>query len=239
MNPSSVLKDFALRRREGVVTTWRFRLVAGACAGLLAWGTRAFWIPQAGNALICAEDRRASDLIVVDNSNQNYHPFERAAELRRFGVASAVVVPATASGRNPEVADMVAEGIVGVMARAARLSEFDVLPVTETEPITLNVAYQVADYATKRQVRSITVAVPAFRSRRTMLVYHTVMGPLGVTVRCVPAFGRTNVATWANSWHGIQDVGEQFAKLQYYRFWVLPFVDGPSQSSRGNMTTRD
>jgi hypothetical protein len=32
------------------------------------------------------------------------------------------------------------------------------------------------------------------------------------------------VVNWAQSWHGIQGVSEQFLKLQYYRFYVLPFV---------------
>jgi hypothetical protein len=32
------------------------------------------------------------------------------------------------------------------------------------------------------------------------------------------------VNNWTQTWHGIQDVVEQWLKLQYYRLWVLPFV---------------
>jgi hypothetical protein len=36
--------------------------------------------------------------------------------------------------------------------------------------------------------------------------------------------------SWADTWHGVQGVTEQFIKLQYYRFYVLPFVAGKHPS---------
>jgi hypothetical protein len=44
---------------------------------------------------------------------------------------------------------------------------------------------------------------------------------VGIKVHCVPVFGQKSPANWTKTWHGIQDVTEQFLKLQYYRFYVL------------------
>ena len=68
----------------------------------------------------------------------------------------------------------------------------------------------------------VIVVTPAFRSRRSVLVYRTVLRPAGIEVHCVPVVGTYRPDNWTSSWHGIQDVTEQFIKLQYYRFYVLP-----------------
>ena len=52
----------------------------------------------------------------------------------------------------------------------------------------------------------------------------SVLSRSGVAMSCLPVFGQKTPETWAESWHGIQEIGEQFLKLQYYRFYVLPFV---------------
>jgi len=45
-------------------------------------------------------------------------------------------------------------------------------------------------------------------------------------VRCEPGKEPHNINSWTDSWHGIQNVAEQWVKLQYYRFYVLPFHAG-------------
>jgi len=40
---------------------------------------------------------------------------------------------------------------------------------------------------------------------------------------CEPAREGRDAHTWAQSWHGVEDVAEQWLKLQYYRLYVLPF----------------
>jgi hypothetical protein len=37
----------------------------------------------------------------------------------------------------------------------------------------------------------------------------------------VPVLGEKTAKNWTKTWHGIQDVTEQWLKLQYYRFYVL------------------
>jgi len=76
----------------------------------------------------------------------------------------------------------------------------------------------------KNGIKSVILVSPGFRSRRSFLVHQAVLGEAGITVGCVPVFSEAaNPQTWARTWHGLQTVGEQFAKLQYYRFYILPF----------------
>src|SRR6267378_3176044 len=46
--------------------------------------------------------------------------------------------------------------------------------------------------------------------------------PAGVQTHCMPVVGEHATENWAATWHGIEDVTEQFVKLEYYRFYVLP-----------------
>lgn len=222
-------KRHLFRRKESVVTTtWKFRLVVLVCCGLLPALTRGFWVPRVGRSLVCAEAAGRVDAILVDNLEQNYLVFERAAELRKAGLDAPVFVPTKAS-RDLKTLDMVSEGVVRVMARVAWLQGFEIIPITELEPITLNSAYQIRDYLAGKNIKSMVVVTPAFRSRRSFLVYEAVLGRAGVDMSCIPVFGQTTSETWADSWHGIQGVVEQFLKLQYYRFYVLPFMSQDNQ----------
>ena len=46
----------------------------------------------------------------------------------------------------------------------------------------------------------------------------------GTQLSCVPVFGSTTPQRWTATWHGIQGVVEEFLKLQYYRFYVIPIL---------------
>jgi len=107
------------------------------------------------------------------------------------------------------------------MARVARLTNMQVIPIVETEPISLNSANQIRDFLLKERVRSVIVVTPGFRSRRSLLVYNTVFSPAQIAVGCVPVFGLRTMTNWTTTWHGLEDVALQFSKLQYYRLWVL------------------
>jgi hypothetical protein len=64
-------------------------------------------------------------------------------------------------------------------------------------------------------------------------VYGATLGRAGVTIRCEPVYEIGTVNTWASTWHGVQDLAEQWIKVQYYRFYVLPFkarVDSAERS---------
>jgi uncharacterized SAM-binding protein YcdF (DUF218 family) len=180
------------------------------------------WIPRVGHNLACEDLPRPGDAILVENFDPSYLVFERAGELQKAGLAPRIVVPTTA-GSGPGGLNGVAAGFVDVLARAARLEVApEMIPIEEIEPISLNAAYQVRAALQKAGIRSVIVVAPGFRSRRSLLVYGTVFGAAGIETSCVPVFGQETQDNWRTTWHGIQQVVEQYGKLQYYRFYVLP-----------------
>jgi hypothetical protein len=178
------------------------------------------WIEMVGRGLVCDGYIENSDAIVIENLDSDYLLFERAAQLVREGRATPVLVPVW-EGREPGRPRAVEEGIVQVMARIARLTPIDLVPVREQEPITLNVARQVREHLQRAQVRSVIVIAQGFRSRRSLLVWQKALQPVGIHVFCVPVFGSRSPENWRNTWHGWQVVALQFLKLQYYRWFIL------------------
>ena len=161
------------------------------------------------------------DVILVENFDPNYLLFERASALQKAGLSARVLIP-TPTPRDPEVANTVFEGFVEVMARVARVQNFEIIPIRQHEPISLNTAYQVRDNLIKEHLSSVIAITSGFHSRRSSLIYHAVLKPAGIQVYCVPVFGYNTPENWTDTWHGIQEVTEQFLKLQFYRFYVLP-----------------
>jgi hypothetical protein len=185
--------------------------------------TRGMWVSQIGRSLVCVDDLAPSDMILVENFDPNYLLFERAAALEMGGLAPTALVPVESS-RDPGVANPVSRGVAELMARQARLRDWEIILLREAEPISLNAAAQIRERLTGEHVKSLIVVASGFRSRRSSLVYRAVLGDAGIQVHCVPVFGRKTIERWADTWHGVQEVATEFLKLQYYRFYVLPFV---------------
>jgi hypothetical protein len=209
--------------KESVRTTWKLRVGTLIVVILIAAVTRGFWTARLARSLVCTGEVAPSDMIVVENFDPNYLVFERAAALQKAGLAPRALVPVQAS-RDGEVANPVSRGIAELMARQARMGTWEIIPIREVEPISINAASQIRDLLAREHVSSVIVVTPGFRSRRTSLVYHTVLHDAGTQVYCAPVFGRTTPERWTATWHGIQDVTEEFLKLQYYRFYVIPFL---------------
>jgi hypothetical protein len=199
------------------------RLALVAIVLAVAWSSSRWWSPAVARSLVCAEDLTPSDALLIENFDPDYLLFERARILRRAGVAARVVVPVHVDGRSGEPND-VAKGIADLMARIARLGDFEVVPIPQVEPISLNAGRAIRRHLEVTGVRSVTVVAPVYRSRRSALVYRATLGRASIAVRCAPVQGTRTPDTWTRTWHGIQDVGEQWMKLQYYRFYVLPFL---------------
>jgi hypothetical protein len=215
---------FLFYRKEVLKTTWALRLLGLACLVALPWLTRGFWAGAVGRGLVCDEQQpvgAAVGAVIVENFDVNYLVFERAGDLRRNGLTAPIIVPVQASPASAEP-NLVSAGIVEVMARIARVGELTMVPVRETEPISLNTAYQVRDFLRKNGIQSVLVLAPALRSRRSSLIYGTVLGPAGISMRCSPVFGGQTPETWLDTWHGVELVLEQYLKLEYYRFFILP-----------------
>jgi hypothetical protein len=110
------------------------------------------------------------------------------------------------------------------MAKFAHLGSIEVVPIREVEPISLNAARDVLGFIQREGIRSVVVVSPLFRSKRSAIVYGATLGAAGITVRCEPSQHIQDPHTWTQSLHGIQNVAEQWSKLQYYRLFVLPFM---------------
>ena len=210
-------------RKNSLKTTWKLRLgvlallVLGAATLML---TREFWALRIGQSLVCAEDVTQSDAFLIENFDPRYLVFEQGRTLQEAGVASRAFVP-TFTPKTSDEPNGVPQGFVEVMIRISRLQNVEMIPIREIEPISLNAAEQIRDFLKKKQVKSVLVVAPDFRSRRSELVYKTILTPAGITVHCVPVFGTKTVHNWTKSWHGIEEVGLQFGKLWYYRLFVL------------------
>ena len=209
--------------RACLKTTWTLRIGVLVAVILTMTVTRELWTASIGRGLVCARDVAPSDLILLENFDPHFILFERAAELEKAGLAPRTLVPVQAS-RDPAVASPIFSGFAEIMARYARLGTWDVLPIQEIEPVRLNAAVQIRKRLDRDHVRSVIVVTGGFQSRRTFLVYSRVLNEAGILLRCDPVFGQTTPEHWTATWHGIQEVAEEFVKLQYYRWWVLPFV---------------
>ena len=210
-------------KKESVRTTWRLRVGVLVVVISIAILTRGSWTVRIAGSLVCAGAPQPSDIILVENFDPSYRAFERAAELEKAGFAPRALVPVQVSD-DPAAANPVSKGIADLMARQARMGAWEIIPIRLTEPISLNAAYQIRDQLVRQRVRSVIVVTAGFRSRRTSLVYQSVLHDLGTQVSCAPVFGLTTPEGWTNTWHGMQEVTEEFLKLQYYRFYVIPFL---------------
>ena len=222
-------------RTESLKTTWKFRVLVAAAVilpGVLARGWCALWIAR---SLVCAPEIAPSDAILLDNFNPSYPVFQRAAELQSNAVGGRILVPVSVLG-DSDVFNPFSKALAELMVQYSRLRDWEMLRVTQHEPISLNAAAQIRDYVAAHGIRSVTVVSPGFRSRRSWLTYRTVFNDIQVQVHCVPVFTTRNPVRWTNTWHGVQEVGEQYVKLQYYRFYVLPFLAPGVLSSKASPT---
>src|SRR4029453_10547308 len=216
--------------RQCVKTTWKLRLGVLVVAALTLVSTSRIWTSAIARSLVCAQDVAPSDLILIENFDPNYLLFERAAALQKDRIAPRALVPVKA-WQDSGMPNYISQAFAEVMARHARMAAWELLPISEVEPISVNAAFQIRQYLLRENVKSLIVVTGGFRSQRSSLIYRTVLAGRGVQVRWDPVFGRATPERWSDTWHGIQSVAEEFVKLQYYRFYVLLSMQ-PTRESR-------
>ena len=208
-------------RTEVTRTTWKLRIGVLLFVLLVLRLTSAWWTAAIARSLICDASVAPSDAILVETFDFDYLHFERAADLRRAGLAARVLVPLQAdpATREPKA---ITVAVTELMAARSGLGTFEIVPVRDVEPITLNATRDVQRFLEHEHIRSLIVVTSLLRSRRSALVYAATLGAAGITVRYQTVPAEFDLNTWARSWHGIQDVLQQWIKLQYYRLYVLP-----------------
>lgn len=193
-------------------------------AAIGLWLTHSWWAAAVGDSLLCQSNRARSDAILIENFDTEYLLFERAAALRQMGWSHRILVPVRIDERTGRP-DPVVETTSRLVADIAHLGTIDIVPMREVEPISLNAARDVLRYVQQEGIQSVMVLSPNYRSRRSALVYAATLGRAGIAVRCEPVTS-ARFAAWTETWHGVENVIEQWVKLQYYRFYVLPFHAG-------------
>jgi len=209
-------------RKESSRPTWKRRLaflILLMLVVLIISVTREFWSKRIGQSLVCTEHLSQSDLILVENLDQDYLLFEQAATLHKAGFAARVLIPVQISHES-ERANAVSIGTAELMARVAQMQTPEIMPIRAPEPVSLNVAYGIRDFLIKEHLSSVIIVTSGFRSKRSSLIYQAVLPP-GITVSCIAVFVGAAPENWSQTWHGIEEVTEQFLKLQFYRFYVL------------------
>ena len=210
-------------RSERLRTTWTFRLGLVATMVAAVWLTSGWWTVAVARSLACQGQPARSDAIVIENFDiDNYLVFERAGELRRAGLAPRVLVPVMSDAHQRPNA--VALGTTRLLTDLARVGDVDIVPIREVEPISLNAARDVLQFVEAQGLRSVVIVSPVFRSRRSALIYNATLGRARIRVTCEPVHGVPGPETWTQTSHGVQNVVEQWLKLQYYRLYVLPFT---------------
>jgi hypothetical protein len=208
-------------RAEVTKTTWKLRIGVLVFVLLVLRLTSGWWTAAIARSLICDASVAPSDAILIETFDLNFALFERAAALRRAGLAARVLVPLQAESTTQEP-KAITVAVMELMAARAGVGTVELVPVRDVEPITLNATRDVQHFLEREHIRSVIVVTSPLRSRRSALVYAATLGRAGIDVRYQPGGGAVDVNDWSRSWHGIQDVLQQWLKLQYYRLYILP-----------------
>jgi hypothetical protein len=228
---------YFVTRKEVVKTTWTFRAALLVAVVVVTYLTQPFWANRVAESLVCENLERLerADAILIDYLDPDLSMFGRARQLQLAGLSSRVIAPVDVDPATGSIST-VAAAVIDVQARQARIDDLRTVPASDVEPYSLNTAFRIRQFAKENGIASVILVTPAFRSQRSMMIYAAVLSPAGVSIQCAPVF-RRSVGDWTQTWHGIQDVGLQFIKLQYYRWYVLPFrLDEPHPSTQSDST---
>jgi hypothetical protein len=207
--------------------TWR--VVAGLVLfAVMVAGSAPVWGPAVVAPLVADDPGGQADVVVVEIGP---HPekalFSRAARLQRDGRVSRVAVvryqrSARLDMAGIEMPDRFDE-VLRVYWQDAGLQDdiVDLVPVGVTDPVTLNLARQVAAWCETQKIRSVIVVTGLFHSRRSLYAYRKFLQPLSVRVTASPASAGLDVHNWWRTKDGIQDVFQEWVRLVYYKVALL------------------
>jgi len=124
-------------RKESIKLTSKFRLtllMLLMLVVLILSVTREFWSKRIGQSLVCTEQLSQSDLILVENVDQDYLLFERAAALHKAGFGARVLIPVQISHES-ERANAVSIGIAELIDSMSLLKPVSLKAGTDPDPV--------------------------------------------------------------------------------------------------------
>ena len=139
-------------RKEVWKTTWKFKFVLIVLLAGCLFLTKGFIEKELAESLVFRDPIEASDVAVVENFDPNYLLFEETAKLVKGGKIDKIYVPVKYN-RLQTGPNGVSQGVVEVMSRIARIKEYELILINESEPIRFNAALQVRDYLQDKDVQ--------------------------------------------------------------------------------------
>jgi hypothetical protein len=95
-----------------------------------------------GESLVCKESVGISDAILIEDFDNDYLLFKRAASLMKQELVWRVFV-IVQEGHVSNMPNTVSFGFVQVMTRAAQMPKLEIIMIRESEPIRVNPALQI------------------------------------------------------------------------------------------------
>ena len=177
-------------RTERTRTTWKLRVGLVTLVLVVAWLTHGWWTVAVARSLVCESNRAPSDAILIENFDPDYlrvRACEKSASGWSCG-ASARASPGQIQTRpQPRAVEL---ATAEMMANLARLGAFDVVPIREVEPISLNAARDVLRYVEREHIHSVIVVIAALPQQAIRARLRCHARPCRDCGRCEPVEGR-------------------------------------------------
>ncbi len=216
------LRELFLYKEEVVKTTWKLRITLFAVFMIFCLVTGRFWLVWVGQSLIYEDKLAPTDVILVENFEAPFLAgLSRAVKLRDEGYSERILVVRLIPRESRFISSNFLGQVWDSYCQAVGIDDPEIVAVEQVEPVTKNMAKQLASTLKKTSVESAILISGIFHSKRSCLVYREVLEPLGIQLRCLPVSGAVDPDHWWKTSHDALYVVEEFLKLQYYRLFVL------------------
>lgn len=98
---------------------------------------------------------------------------------------------------------------------------FKKIPIIPRDPITLNLAFQVAEFLKSKNYRRILIISESYHSQRTKLAFRKAFENYGTEISTIPSELGITKNNWWKSDIGLSTVFSETVKLIYYWLFVL------------------
>lgn len=100
-------------------------------------------------------------------------------------------------------------------------SLFKKLPIVPSDPITLNLAFQTAEFVKSKNYKRILIISESYHSQRSRLAFRKAFENTGIEVTTIPSELGITKSNWWKSDSGLSTIFSETVKLIYYWLFVL------------------